>query len=49
MTTETVKGAALGSAEDPNPLSDKKVRELSGALNLFSPKSYTSKARSRSR
>jgi starvation-inducible DNA-binding protein len=35
MTTETVKARRSAPLKTPNPLSDKKVRELSGALNLL--------------
>src|SRR5260370_28346159 len=35
MTTETGKAGRWASLKPPNPLSDKKVRELSGALNLL--------------
>src|SRR6266481_5241099 len=35
MTTETVKARRSAPLKTPNPLSDKKIRELSGALNLL--------------
>ena len=35
MTTETGKARRSAPLKTPNPLSDKKVRELSGALNLL--------------
>jgi starvation-inducible DNA-binding protein len=35
MTTETVKTRRLAPLKSPNPLSEEKVRELSGALNLL--------------
>ncbi len=35
MTTETVKARRSAPLKTPNPLSEKKVRELSSALNLI--------------